>query len=181
MCFSKETGIIIYKVNKYLYLYIMSFFSNPTSVECAYPVIKETIPSSSLGYRSNNRYDGFPPIMNDGRSVIASNRSEALFHNSILKQYGTTNHAQYRAYMTKNAKQIMETDFRAASTDAGYPAGERFADKIANLDIKPPQMFKTVLDNPTDKRLAYSSSDLKDIYLSREQLEARKVAPTIKM
>jgi hypothetical protein len=159
----------------------MSLFYNPTTIECAYPIIKETIPASNLGYRSNNRYDGFPPIMNDGRSIIASNRSEALLHNSILKQYSTTNHAQYRAYMIKNAKQIMETDFRTASTDAGYPAGERFADKIVNSDIKTPHLFKTALDNVTDKRLKYNSSDLKDIYLSREQLEARKVAPTLKM
>ena len=154
----------------------MSFYSNPISLECAYPIIKETIPASNLGYHSNNRYDGFPPIMNDGRSIIASNRSEALFHNSILKQYGATNHAQYRAHMIKNAKQIMETDFRMASTDAGYPAGERFADKIINSDIKPPHLFKTVLENTK-----YNSSDLKNIYLSREQLEARKVAPTLKM
>jgi len=159
----------------------MSFFSNTATVECAYPIIKETIPASNLGYRSNNRYDGFPPIMNDGRSIIASNRSEALLHNSILKQYGTINHAQYRAYMIKNAKQIMETDFRTASTDAGYPEGQRFADKIVNSDIKTPHLFKTALDNHTDARLKYNKSDLKDIYLSREQLEARKVAPTLKM
>jgi hypothetical protein len=159
----------------------MSFFSNTATVECAYPIIKETIPASNLGYRSNNRYDGFPPIMNDGRSIIASNRSEALLHNSILKQYGTTNHAQYRAYMIKNAKQIMETDFRTASTDAGYPAGERFSDKIVNSDIKTPHLFKTAMDNVTDIRLKYNESDLKDIYLSREQLEARKVAPTLNL
>jgi hypothetical protein len=159
----------------------MSLFSNSASIECAYPIIKESIPASNLGYHSNNRYDGFPPIMNDGRSVIANGRSEALFHNSILKQIGATNNAQYRAHMIKNAKQIMETEFRTASTDAGYPEGERFADKIINSATVTPHLFKTALEVPKEPRLTYNKSDLKNIYMSREQLEARLVAPTLKM
>ncbi len=147
------------------------------SLDCAYPVIKESIPASSLGYKSNNRYDGFPPLMNDGRSIIASARSETLLHNSLLKQSGETNNAKYREYMVKNAKDIMETDFRNASNDIGYY--ERFIDQISSNQTVSgaPYTFTGVFDNA--RPLGYSSSDLKSLYLSREQLEARRVAPFV--
>ena len=152
-------------------------------INTAYPVIKETIPASHLGYHTNNRYDGFPPLMNDGRSIIAGARSETLLHNSILKQMNSNldskssiNNAQYREYMTKNARQIMEADFRNASNDVGYY--ERFADQIrADNGEKSvsgtPYLYSGVSD--TAKPFGYSESDLKSIYLSREELDARRM------
>jgi hypothetical protein len=160
----------------------MFSFLQGESMECAYPVIKETIPQSSLGYSSNNKYPGYPPLMNDGRSIIAGSRSETLLHNSIVKDIGTVNNAQYRHYMIKNAREIMETDFRNASNDVGYY--ERFVDQIIqpnerNTVVGSPYMFKTVLDET--KPVGYAESDLKSIYLSREQLEAKRVSPYMKM
>ena len=151
------------------------------SINSAYPIIKETIPQSSLGYYANNRYLGFPPLMNDGRSIIASNRSETLLHNSIVKQSGEVNNAKYRQYMISNAQSIMENDFRNASNDVGYY--ERFIDQISKgTDIKgatgTPYLYNSALDEK--KPLGYSESDLKKIYLTREQLEARRVAPHFK-
>jgi hypothetical protein len=147
------------------------------SIESAYPIIKETIPQSSLGYYANNRYPGFPPLMNDGRSIIAGNRSETLLHNSIVKQSGEVNNAKYRQYMISNAKSIMENDFRSASNDVGYY--ERFVDQISANAVGSPYLYKSVIDN--NSPLGYSESDLKSIYLSREQLEARRVAPHVNM
>lgn len=132
---------------------------------------RETIPASYLGYHSNNRYDGFPPLMSDGRSLMAANRSEALTHNKILKEAGFTNNASYRSYMINNAKTILERDWADASTDAGYPLGGRFADEIKGSPI----LFDSVMDQRDSAR----NSDLKSLYLSREQLEARKVAPRV--
>jgi len=145
------------------------------SLESAYPVIKETIPQSNLGYYANNKYPGFPPLMNDGRSIIAGNRSETLLHNSIVKQSGETNNAQYRQYMISNAKSIMENDFRNASNDVGYY--ERFIDQISTAATGSPYLYSSVLDDK--KPLGSFDSDLKSIYLSREQLEARRVAPSL--
>jgi hypothetical protein len=146
------------------------------SIESAYPIIKETIPQSNLGYNANNRYPGFPPLMNDGRSIIAGNRSETLLHNSIVKQSGEVNNAKYRQYMISNASSIMETDFRNASNDVGYY--ERFVDQISsNVVGTQPYVYNTIVDN--NRPLGYSESDLKSIYLSREQLEARRVAPSV--
>lgn len=147
------------------------------SLDCAYPVIKETIPASQLGYKSNNRYDGFPPLMNDGRSINATARSETLLHNSLLKESGETNNAKYREYMVKNAMSIMENDFRNASNDVGYY--ERFIDEISsNQSSGAPYTFKSIMDDA--RPLGHSSSDLKSLYLSREQHEARRVAPHVR-
>jgi hypothetical protein len=149
------------------------------SLESAYPVIKESIPASHLGYKTNNRYDGFPPLMSDGRSVVAGAGSETLHHNSILKQMNSNmgsatsiNNAQYREYMVKNARKIMEADFRNASNDVGYY--ERFADQIRqdNDGSGTPYLYKSVEEKAHP--LGYSESDLKSIYLTREELDARR-------
>jgi hypothetical protein len=132
---------------------------------------RETIPASHLGYHSNNRYDGFPPLMSDGRSIMASNRSEPLTHNRVLKEAGFTSNASYRTYMINNAKTILERDWADASTDTGYPLGGRFADEIKGTPI--------LFDSVMDQRGSARNSDLKSLYLSREQLDARKVAPRI--
>jgi hypothetical protein len=160
---------------------MFSFLQGET-MECAYPVIKETIPQSSLGYSSNNKYPGYPPLMNDGRSIIAGSRSETLLHNSIVKDIGVVNNAQYRHHMITHAREIMETDFRNASNDVGYY--ERFVDQILQPNEKTsiagaPYLYKNVLDDT--KPMGYSNSDLKTIYLSREQLDAKRVAPFLKM
>jgi len=148
----------------------------------AFPIIKETIPASHLGYHSNNRYDGFPPLMSDGRSVIAGGRSETLLQNTILKEMmgksdlssSAINNAQYREYMVKNARKIMEADFRNASNDVGYY--ERFADQIRADNagiVGTPYTYTSVDDNR--KPLGYTESDLKSIYLTREELDARRM------
>jgi hypothetical protein len=174
----------------------LKVLGNGVPLDCAYPVIKETIPASQLGYKSNNRYDGFPPLMNDGRSINATARSETLLHNSLLKESGETNNAKYREYMVKNAMSIMENDFRNASNDVGYY--ERFIDEISSKGTlfpssgsaqsgtfgspnKPsgaPYTFKSIMDDA--RPLGYVSSDLKSLYLSREQHEARRVAPHVR-
>jgi hypothetical protein len=120
--------------------------------------------------------------MNDGRSIIAGSRSETLLHNSIVKDIGVVNNAQYRHHMITHAREIMETDFRNASNDVGYY--ERFVDQILQPNEKTsiagaPYLYKNVLDDT--KPMGYSNSDLKTIYLSREQLDAKRVAPFLKM
>lgn len=150
------------------------------TIECAYPVIKETIPKSSLGYNTNNKYPEFPPLMSDGRAITASYQPEAVVNNQIIKQNNIQSNWAYRKYLTENSKQIMEFNFREASNDAGYY--KRFTDTPLNgsdkmLDNTTPYMFNSFLDN--SKPFGYADSDLKNLYLSREQLNARKISPVI--
>ena len=148
----------------------------------AYPVIKETIPASNLGYHSNNRYDGFPPLMSDGRSIVATGKSEPLEHNALLKSTGIVNNAQYREYMIKNSRQIMMNEFRSASNDTGFSEQGRFADYLLAA-VAPVPTAKDAKQMPypgnqgQGQKIAYKTSDLKDIYLSREQLVEKRNYP----
>ena len=60
------------------------FSSEPLYYDSAYPPIKETLPPSALGYRANNKYDGFPPLMSDGRTITATYQPEAVLNEHLL-------------------------------------------------------------------------------------------------
>jgi hypothetical protein len=155
----------------------MLSFSN---VDIAYPIIKETIPKSSLGYNTNNKYPEFPPLMNDGRSIVSSHQPEAIINNELLHRNGIQTNWQYRKYLTENSKEIMEWNFREASNDAGY--FKRHTDAPINTmdslqSATTPYSFNSIMDN--NKPIGHASSDLKMLYLSREQLNARKISPVI--
>jgi hypothetical protein len=160
-------------------MYIMcsnQIFYEPEKFECAYPKIKETIPQSRVGYHSNNKYDGFPPLMSDGRSITASWQPEAVLNNYLLKEIDVQTNWQYRQYMIKNAKDIMKYNCVQASNDAGYI--KRYEDLHNNSSTySTPYIVPSFTDN--SKPYGYQSSDLKDTYLTREQLNSRMVAPEI--
>ena len=147
---------------------------NYATTESVYPVIKESLSPSQLGYHSNNKYEGFPPLMADGRTITASYQPEAVLNEHLLREIGVETNWQYRQYLTKNAKEIMKYNCLQTSTDSGYL--KRYTDLGASTHSTP-YVFSSAENN---KRPAgYQSSDLKDIYLSRQQLESRLVAPEI--
>lgn len=152
---------------------MFSFLSAPEKVECAYPNIKETIPRSALGYGANPVYPGFPPIMMDGRAIVASDQPEAILNNALIKELGIQSNWQYRQYLTKNAKDIMRYNYTESSNDVGY--FKRYEDSPNQYSV--PFVYPSFVSQETPN--GYQQSDLKQMYLSREQLNARKVAPVI--
>lgn len=149
-------------------------FSEPEKYDLAYPNVKETIPQSRLGYHSNNKYDGFPPLMMDGRTITASWQPEAVLNSHLLKEINVETNWQYRQYMIKNAKDIMKYNCTQSATDAGYL--KRYAD-LEHNSYSTPYISNSFVDNT--KPIGYQTSDLKELYLTREQLQARMVAPEI--
>jgi hypothetical protein len=157
------------------------FSNNAASLEYAYPIIKETVPQSALGYHANNKYDGFPPLMSDGRSVTATWQPESTINADLIQSNDIQSNWQYRRYLTKNALEVMQYNFRESSNDIGYykrPLEVLNVQSNLVSDMKnKPYTFNSVLDNT--KPLGYMSSDLKDSYLTREQLNSRKISPVI--
>ena len=151
------------------------------SVDCAYPVIKETVPESARGYHANNKYQGFPPLMNDGRSITATWQPESSINADLVERSGIKSNWEYRKYLTENAQKIMEYNFRESSTDNGYYRRPIDIPSIQTNEVKgfhnTPYVYSSNLDN--SKPYGYSHSDLKDLYMTREQLASRKVAPVI--
>lgn len=143
----------------------------------AFPITRETLPRSRLGYASNNVYPEFPPLMSDGRALIATYQSESDTNAVLIRDNGIKSNWQYRKFLMENSGQLMKQNFLAACNDVGYY--QRFSPSDVNLDksYHPPYNYTSFLDN--SKPTGYSNSDLKDLYLSREQLNSRKVSPSI--
>lgn len=141
----------------------------------------DNTPKSHLGYHTNNKYPEFPPLMSDGRSVIASWQPEATMNSNLIQTNNIQTNWQYRRYLMDNAKQIMEFNFNEAANDVGYykrpidlPSVQS---NIVDGVTTSPHLYSSAHDNSQPK--GYSTSDLKELYLSKEQLAARKIAPSM--
>jgi hypothetical protein len=152
----------------------------PSFLNCAYPVIKETVPRSSLGYTTNNKYESYPPLMMDGRSITNTWQSISSVNKDLIERNNIQSNWEYRNYLINNAEKVMEYNFLESSNDVGYykrpidiPSIQK--NTLIGDKYKNPYYFSSILDNKKPK--GYSSSDLKEIYLTREQLESRKISP----
>lgn len=122
---------------------------------------------TKLGYSSNNIYDGFPPLMEDGRTITASHQPEAVLNNYLLKDTGINSNWEYRRYLTNNSTQIVSQNRLSSMNDVGYV--KRYEDVASNFST--PKIQHSYVESEPQK------SDLKNIYLSREQLNSKLVAP----
>lgn len=123
---------------------------------------------------SNNTHFNFPPIMADGRNY-ASWQPEAVVNKRIQEQEGITNNWSYRQYLQQNASQIIQYNNSEACYDLGLDPHVHTG-KTPSSNV--PYKFSSVYDNRTPG-YGYCNSDLKNPYISREQLNARLIAPTI--
>jgi hypothetical protein len=130
------------------------------------------IPATQLGYKTNNRFPVFPPLMQDGRSIISSWQPEAAINDRIVKNHGIQSNWQYRQFLNKNAKEILDHNFQDACNDTGF---NTFTPAYYQNGI--PYHYRSIEDRTLP--LGVQDSDLKEVYLTREQLEARKIAPEI--
>jgi len=112
--------------------------------------------------------------MADGRN-FASWQPEAVVNERIQKQENITSSWAYRQFLTNNALQIMKYNNQEACTDLGLNAHiQTNATPSSNV----PHMFSSVMDTRSPG-FGYPTSDLKNPYLSREQLQARMISPSI--
>jgi len=132
------------------------------------------IPNYARGYTTNNVYPGFPPLMNDGRALIASWQPEATANESLLKSSGVSSNWEYRKYLTHNAKSIIETNFAEAANDCGY---KNPTYNVSPVYTGPLKNYASYIE--TEKDYGKFESDLKANYLTREQLAARTATPVV--
>jgi hypothetical protein len=157
---------------------MFSFSLKSENLNCAYPVVKDTLPKSSLGYNTNTKYPIFPPLMSDGRALTAAYQPEAVINKQLIEESGMTTNWQYRKYLTTNAREIMTVDFTEACNDCGYykrvrePTNEDEKGYLTN-----PRLYSSYTSN--EPAFGVVDTDLKQLYLSREQLNSRKVSAAI--
>jgi hypothetical protein len=148
-------------------------------IEVVHPSF-EDLPKSSFGYTTNNVYPGFPPLMNDGRSLIASWQPDAVLNQSLLKSNGITSNWDYRKYLVKNANSIMRQNFTEAANDTGFFIQERKTSVLPNFGpilSGTPKNYSSFMQ--PEHNFGKFESDLKANYLSREQLQSRLNVPIV--
>ena len=125
---------------------------------------------------SNNIHFNFPPIMQDGRTY-SSYQPEAVVNQRIQEVNNINSNWKYRQFLTQNADQIMQFN----TTEACYTLG---LNPHVTTDATPssnvPFLYKSTFDT-SSPGFGYPTSDLKNPYLSRQQLEARMISPSITM
>ena len=123
---------------------------------------------------SNNIHFDFPPIMADGRNW-AQWQPDAVVNNRIQQKEGITNNWNYRQYLQQNGLQIMNYNTTEACYELGLDphvqTGKTPSDNV-------PYTFRSTFDTGKPG-FGYCNSDLKNPYLSREQLNSRLVASSI--
>ena len=123
---------------------------------------------------SNNINFNFPPIMADGRNW-AQWQPDAVVNERIQRQEGIKNNWSYRQYLQHNGLQIMNYNTMETCYTLGLDPHTK-TDRTPSANV--PYKFNGIFDTSTPG-YGYCNSDLKNPYLSREQLNARLVAPSI--
>jgi hypothetical protein len=125
----------------------------------------------NVNYTTNNQYKGFPPKMSDSRSLVSSSQPV-----SITDYYLKNNNSnwEYREYLKNNSINIEKELHQKSLNDVGYY--QRFI-QTPNTESGNPYLYSSIFDN--NKPFGYQSSDLKDIYITKEQLNARLMSPKI--
>jgi hypothetical protein len=108
-------------------------------------------------YVLNNRYYGYPSMMNDGRSVFggAWEGVRAVDQEEIDKR-GFKSNWEYRRHMQNNAVSLMSQNFKNSANEVGYYVRE--VERHNGI---------------AGKTQTHEVSDLKQLYLDRYELDKR--------
>lgn len=121
----------------------------------------------------NNIHSEKPALMSDGR--FNTNWDPSCEANNRLKKFLKieTNY-DYRQYLMKEGVNVIKSNRKEALDQ------NKYNDFYSNeLDNHNKYIFNGVQDN--SQPFGFENSDLKNLYLSRQQLNARKEAPIIRM
>tara|TARA_Y100001970_G_C14249837_1_gene870991 strand:+ start:530 stop:931 length:402 start_codon:yes stop_codon:yes gene_type:complete len=116
---------------------------------------------------SNNIYYNFPPNMEDGRNFTNYNSASTI--NQNLNTNNLTSN-KYRQYLINNTDIIISQNQKASCDECGYCQYPK------RLPCKP-YIFSSCSDKSVP--MGYETSDLKNKYLQKCELESRKIAPVI--
>lgn len=109
--------------------------------------------------QSNNIYNNYPALMNDGRLY----KEKEMIDNNLVNYLNTNNSYVYRKYLQSNADKII------LKNQKNYESSKKYASED--------YILKDYLT--TRSAQGYSKSDLKNLYLSRLQLHNNLNLPRI--
>jgi hypothetical protein len=121
---------------------------------------------------NNNIHFNYPPIMSDGRNY-SQWQPTAQINNEIKKDANLNSNYDYRNYLTKNADSIIKYNQLQSCNECG----NCYYNNSQQLNNNTPYVFNSCGDK--SRPYGYENSDLKNIYLSRQELQSRKTAQSI--
>jgi len=114
--------------------------------------------------------------MADGRNYSTWQPGAAV--NEIIRQKNNiTSNSQYRQYLTNNAMEVMQSNLVGACDACGFNLNLIGNDDTSNSKNAKPFLFSSPWDQ--SQPFGYESSDLKNLYLSRYELQSRMMAPSL--
>jgi hypothetical protein len=142
------------------------------TIQDAYPY---TSPKT-YGYASHNVYEGFPPLMRDGRAFGSYDRS-AVTNQAIIRENGIQTNWEYRRYLQTHGTEIQRMVLKEAENDSGHLDRLSSIHNPARMMGNVPFKYGSLLDD--SQPFGYEYSDLKQGYLTREQLNDAKMGISI--
>ena len=128
----------------------------------------------STCYSAPNNYNlNFPALMSDSR-IWSSWSPDAVINQKIQQKEGIQSNWNYRQYLQQNGLKIMQFNNDNVCYESGIENTiNNYTDKYPGDNV--PYKFKGVFDSSRPG----NNSDLKNPYLTREQLNSRLIAPSI--
>ena len=120
---------------------------------------------------SNNIHFNIPPLMSDGRMCTQFDPS-CHVNNKLKQKMNFSNNYDYRQWLIKNGNRVADLNKRSACNECS-----ECVETAANAPTTVKYLFKSCQDN--SKPFGYEGSDLKNLYLSKQALNARLKAPII--
>jgi hypothetical protein len=152
-----------------------------TNLDNAYPEVKGTLSRTMHTVHTNIQYPEIPPFVSGGMSVSASWQPESENNSDLLAKTGITTNWQYRKYLMNNAKDIIEYNYRESINDQNENIRKSESPHIQSNAVTGYNNAPRLQHNVSDMthRFGKPTSDLKNRYLSREQMNALKISPVI--
>lgn len=126
-------------------------------------------------YNASNNYDfNSPAKMSDGR-LWSQWQPDAVVNERIQFKEGIKSNWSYRQYLQNNGLQIMNYNSMESCYDLGLDPHVK-SDRTPSDNV--PYKFKGIFDS-SKPGFGYCNSDLKNPYLTSEQLNSRLIAPSI--
>lgn len=119
---------------------------------------------------SNNLHFNFPPIMEDGRTFSSWVPGSAI-NDQLRAQNNIESNWDYRQFLMHNSTNVMDANLQQCFNQSGY--SNLYGQNVSNS----PFLYATVADK--SQPYGYEDSDLKNIYLSRNDLQSRMIAPVV--
>lgn len=125
---------------------------------------------------SNNIHFNFPPIMSDGRNY-ATWQPGAVVNEKIRENNNITSNWDYRNFLQNNATKIIQANSISACNNCGACPPLYIGSQNPDVQSNTPFVFASPLDS--SQPFGYETSDLKNMYLSRYELQSRMLSPSI--